>query len=757
MALKFGVRVSPAEAAESWAMDSRDDDFLFLEEDQSPDAETPEVPGWRILIVDDDEGVHLSTRLAFRQFRFAGQPVHFESAYSGAQARLRLSRDEPYACILLDVVMETDHAGLDTVRYIRRDLGQQLPRIILRTGQPGNAPEISVVQDYDINDYREKSRTTIDHLRTSVTAALRSYEQIVAVQQSRTGLETVIKASAALLSQQNLPDFAAGIVTQVAALLHAAADGMVCLANGGALQVLASAGRYAHQVGRTLDTETDRDLVNLMRDVLRERASRFGVTESYLYLPVTKLGEIVVVVHTERPIADLERKLLEIFGINIAIGFDNSFMYREIERLAFVDPLTGLPNLHGLERRIGELQGSAPRVLAFADIDHFEVINDGLGRAVGDLVLRNVATSLIEMKGLELLARIGGDVFGCVFATSADGPGAMLMGIGQRLKQTMEIDGHVLTVSATVGAVQFHQGQLPPAVLVANAGVALKEAKRTRQGGHVLFEESMNAELRLRLHLTSRMDEGLRRRDFFLLYQPQIDLVSGKLVGVEALVRWRDGGDIVPPNSFIPVAESSGLILPLGRWVLEEAVRQQREWAANGLVLRMAVNVSSRQLREDEGLVEFIAELLKPGPLPLEIEVTESGVVGDHEGGMGRLRAIQALGVQIAIDDFGTGYSSLGQLRHLPADRLKIDRVFVDGIERDPDDRQIAEMVVGMGRRLRLSVLAEGVEREGQRDLLRTMGCDEAQGYLFARPLPPADLPPLALKIGVSVSSSSSA
>jgi len=736
-------------------MDSPDEELLFINEDPLAESEAEPAPrdAWRLLIVDDDEGVHLATRLAFRQFQFSGRPVQFESAYTGVEARKRMTDDAPYACVLLDVVMETEHAGLDTVRYIRRDLGQNLPRIILRTGQPGHAPEISVVQDYDINDYREKSRTTIDHLRTSVTAALRSYEQIVAIQQSRTGLETVIKASAALLSQQNLAGFASGIVTQVAALLRSEPDGMVCLASGGALQVLASAGRYARHVGRALDSQADRAIVEMIRDVLRERASRFGETESYLYLPVTKLGEIVMVVHTEQRIAELERKLLEIFGINIAIGFDNSFMYREMERLAFVDPLTGLPNLHGLERRIAELQGGAPRVLAFVDIDHFEVINDGLGRAVGDLVLRNLGGALLEMPGLELVARIGGDVFGCVFSTGAEGPGSMLLDIAQRLKQTLEIDGHVLSISVTLGAVQFHRGQLASTVLVANAGVALKEAKRSRQGGHVLFEESMNAELRLRLHLTARMDEGLRQRDFFLAYQPQIDLKSGQLVGVEALVRWRDGDKVVPPNSFIPVAESSGLILPLGRWVLEEAVRQQREWAADGLVLRMAVNVSSRQLREDDGLVDFIAGLLSeqgPDGLPLEIEVTESGVIGDHEGGMERLRAIQALGVQIAIDDFGTGYSSLGQLRHLPADRLKIDRVFVGGIENDPDDRQIAEMVVGMGRRLRLAVLAEGVEREGQMELLKAMGCDEAQGYLFARPLPAAELPPLALKLGVS-------
>jgi len=739
-------------------MDLRDDELEFLDDD----AGGPQLPvqeGWRILIVDDDDGMHVATQLAFSGFVFAGRPVHFESAYSGAEARRRLASDPPYACVLLDVVMETDHAGLDTVRYVRRELGDNLLRIILRTGQPGTAPEISVVQDYDINDYREKGRTTTEHLRTSVTAALRSYQQLQIIQDNRRGLEMVIAASASLLSQQNLADFASGILTRIAALLHVRPEGMVCVsarresesAVAPELRVFAAAGRYAPHLDKLLRAQDEPDLVEPIRSVLREGTSRFGDRVSYLYLPATKLGEIVVVVNSDGPIGELDRKLLELLSINIAIGFDNGFMYREMERLAYADTLTGLPNLNGLDRWLGELQDAAARrVLAFVDVDHFEGINDGLGRAVGDAVLLHVAGVLANWPGLEVVGRVRGDVFAIVYSVDEAGPAQPLLEIGRRMKQRIEIDGHPLNLSLTVGAVVFQSGQQTVRTLVANAGVALKEAKRERQGGHLFFEEGMNAELRRRLHLTARMDEALRRHDFFLLYQPQIDLESERLVGVEALVRWRDGAEVIPPNHFIPVAESSGLILPLGRWVLEEAVRQQRAWAAQGVTLRMAVNVSSRQLREDDDLVAYIAGLLKAGPpVALEIEVTESGVIGDHEGGMGRLHAIQQLGVQIAIDDFGTGYSSLGQLRHLPADRLKIDRAFVKGIEVDHDDRQIAEMVVGMGRRLRLSVLAEGVEEAGQRDVLKAVGCNEAQGYLFARPLPPDEVLALARKLGV--------
>ena len=737
-----------------------DDTLQFLDETDEGDAAAPE--GWRVLIVDDDEGVHLATRFAFKEFRYAGRGVEFDSAYSAQHARSVLAQEQGYACILLDVVMENDRAGLDLVHYIRRDLRDETTRIILRTGQPGHAPELSVVQDYDINDYREKARSTSDHLHTALTAALRGYQQLLTIQENRRGLEMVIAASVSLLSRQDLHVFAEGILTQIAALVHARPDGIVCVAaeggaagrGGAGLEVFAAAGSYADRVQTPLTEPGDQALVETIRAVLRSRASRFGDKTSYLYLPATKLGEIVVVVNTDDPIRELDRKLLELFGINIAIGLNNSFMYREIERLAYTDVLTGLPNLNGLEREFEEgLDAGKPYVLAFADIDHFEGINDGLGRAVGDRLLRHVGAQLAAMPELGAVARVGGDVFGFVFDAAAALPSAMLQLVCERLKQTVEFDGHHISISITIGAVRFVPGNAQPTALAANAGVALKAAKSSRQGGYLLFEESMNASLQSRLHLTARMDQALLQRDFFLLYQPQICLVSGRLIGVEALVRWRDGQQIIPPDRFIPVAESSGLILPLGRWVLEEAVTQQRAWAAAGLKLRMAVNVSSRQLIEDEGLVEHVGRLLQiegeSEPIELELEVTESGVVGDHEAGLGRLRAMKDLGVQIAIDDFGTGYSSLGQLRHLPLHRLKIDRVFIRGITTDPDDRHIAEMIVGLARRIRLSVLAEGVEDEAQRDALQQIGCDEVQGYLYAKPLSPEDVVAFAARVGV--------
>ena len=733
-----------------------DDEILFLK-DLDPSETEPLGEPWLVLIVDDDKSVHVATEFAFRDFRFVGRGIRFLNAYSAAEAKEVLICNPGIACVFLDVVMEYESAGLDLVEYIRDELKNAEIRLILRTGQPGYAPEISVIQDYDINDYKEKSFTTGEHLHTSVTAALRSYQQIMTIQENRRGLEMVIAASARLLTTHEVADFAAGILTQISALIHALPDGMVCVAarpQEHTVQVLAGAGRHAHHVRGVLDSESYPGLAEEVADVLRTRSSVFKQRVSLLYIPVTRLGEVVVVINTMTPIKELDRKLLELFSINIAVGFDNSFMYQKIENLAFVDQLTGLPNLFQLMRHMSEsLDPAKAYVLGLADIDNFEAVNDGLGRDIGDYLIRHIGHELRQMPEVVFVARAGGDVFAFLLLVDERiNIGDQLRAICSRLKKTLTIESSYVAVGVTIGATVFAGERVSASAAMGNAGVAMKNAKLSRQGSFLLFEDSMNAELRSRLHLTARMHKAIEDRSFFLLYQPQINLATGKVVGVEALIRWRDGNQIVPPDQFIAVAERSGLIIPLGKWVLEAALAQQKQWREIGIHIRMAVNVSTRQISEDEGFVGFVQQALQQyGGLPndLELEVTETLLVSEMEAGVGRLRQLQQIGVQIAIDDFGTGYSSLGQLRNLPVNRLKIDKVFINGLDTDPDDFHIAEMIVRMGHAIKLSVLAEGVETPAQRDILEDLHCDEVQGYLYARPISPAELVPLFEKLGI--------
>ncbi|WP_144006932.1 DUF3369 domain-containing protein, partial [Pelomonas sp. KK5] len=397
-----------------------DDDFVVLHDDAAASPEELGEP-WLLLIVDDDRSIHEATEFALRGFRFAGRPLLYLNAYSAAEAREVLACNPGIACALVDVVMEHEHAGLELVGYIRQTLHNSEIRLILRTGQPGYAPEIRVIQDYDINDYKEKSFITGEQLVTSVTAALRSYQQIRTIQENRRGLERVIEASARLLSNCEIERFAGGILTQTAALLHTPPDGIVCVATPARqpgrpqLHVYAAAGSFAGHSGGQLDDETYEGLAVEVAEVLATRRNLFKPRISCLYVPATRIGEVVVVIRTMAPIGRLDRKLLELFCINIAVGLDNSVMVQKIENLAYVDQLTGLPNVVTLVRHMAEeLDAGREYLLGLVSIDHFEAVNDGLGRDVGDYVLRHVGQQLRNLVHPSLVARAGGGVFAFV-------------------------------------------------------------------------------------------------------------------------------------------------------------------------------------------------------------------------------------------------------------------------------------------------------------------------------------------------------
>ncbi len=393
----------------------------------------------------------------------------------------------------------------------------------------------------------------------------------------------MIAVSARLLDTQQVDGFATGILTQISALIHTLPDGLVCVASGAErpqLKIQASAGRYAAQVGGLLDAHTYDGLADEVGEVLRLRKSLFKKRISFLYILVTKLVEVVVVINTPGPIKELDRKLLELFSINIAVGFDNSFMVERIENLAFVDQLTGLPNLFTLIRHIADsLDPGSSYVLGIADVDNFESVNNGLGlgRDVGDYVLRHIGNEQRTTPEVLFVARAGGDVFAfLLIAPHGLSPAEQLRRISAKLKETLMVEKAYVSVSVTIGATVLKPGVLNPSAVVGNAGIAMKNAKQSQPGGVLLFEESMNAELRTRLNVTARMHKAIEDKAFFLLYQPQISLTTGKIFGVEALIRWRDGNDVIPPEQFIAVAESSGLILPLGKWVLETAMAQKK-------------------------------------------------------------------------------------------------------------------------------------------------------------------------------------
>jgi diguanylate cyclase (GGDEF)-like protein/PAS domain S-box-containing protein len=418
-----------------------------------------------------------------------------------------------------------------------------------------------------------------------------------------------------------------------------------------------------------------------------------------------------------------------------------------IRFLAHHDTLTALPNRLNLQVRLDQILASARRekqqvAVMFIDLDHFKKINDSLGHKIGDALLIDVARRLrASGRDCDVVARLGGDEF-VVVLTDIDATTVVSVvdKIMTVLNEVYEIDGHNLHTSPSIGISLFPEDGEAAEVLMKNADTAMYQAKAVGRNGYRFFTAAMNAAAMERLALENELRNALECRQFSLHFQPQIDVGSGRVIGVEALARWQhpDRG-MIPPDKFIPVAEETGLIVPLGNWVLDAALRQLAAFEQDGLTdLRMAVNLSAYQLR-DKNLLPNIADALVRHAVPpsrLELEITESVAMENPERTATFLAKLREDGIGLAIDDFGTGYSSLAYLKQLPLNRLKIDRSFVKDIEHDSNDAAICAATISLAHSLGLEVVAEGVETRAQRDFLSELNCDLLQGYYFARPLP---------------------
>ena len=432
---------------------------------------------------------------------------------------------------------------------------------------------------------------------------------------------------------------------------------------------------------------------------------------------------------------------------------------QRIHHLAHHDDLTGLPNRSLLRERLGQAildaqQSGGAVGLAFIDLDGFKLVNDSLGHNAGDELLKVVGARMARcLRTGDTLARFGGDEFVILLPALAGEPASiapLLERVRQAVTEPVPVEGQEVRVSCSIGVTFYPRDGRDANALMMHADVAMYRAKELGNDNVQFYASEMNASIDEKLVLL----EGLRTAvdscgggggcQFELLYQPKVDLRSGRLFGVEALIRWHhpDQG-LVSPERFIGLAEESGLIVPIGEWVLRTACAQSVAWRAAGLPpLSMSVNVSARQF-EDPRLVERVADALRASGLApdgLELEVTESLIMRDLGRSVGKMRELKAMGVSLSIDDFGTGYSSLSALKSFPICRLKIDKSFIADLADSADDQAIALAVISLGHKLHLRVIAEGVETAEQRDFLRANDCDEMQGYLFSRPLPAPDL-----------------
>ena len=724
-----------------------DDDILSLIEDGPEEAADPGARHWKVMIVDDDQDVHDTTVFALSRTPILGRPLRFIHAYSAADAEQQLRQETGIAVILLDVVMEREDAGLHLVKVIRDVLKISEVRIILRTGQPGYAPEMDAIRDYDINDYKTKSELSRNRIYTTLTAAIRCYEQIHAINASRRGLGLIIHASGELMAQQGMLNFAAGIITQISGLLGQPSEGIVCARNGDEPQagtrIVAAIGRFAGSSGQPLSALGRPAVEKSIQSALAERRNLFSEAATTLFFPGASGCDMAAHIETDAPLTEVDHQLLQVFCTNITIGLDNVRLFEELSDLAYNDKLLRIPNRIAFLRLLDlSMTGErGPHAVMLVDIDHFSELNDALGHDYGDRLLQAVSSRLQQcLAGPMVIARVAADTFGILGTDASSLPDTLLA----LFREPFEIDGTARTISATIGIARLREVSGLGGDALRAANLALGHAKQGARSEARYFHPDMETETRNRVRLLQELRSAFAQHRLFLCYQPQISLATRKVIGVEALMRWRtDDGRFVSPAQFIPLAENSGLIISLGEWAMRTACNAARRFRQEGVEnLRMAVNVSVAQFRHP-GFLDVIDSALADSGIDsslLELEITESVAMLDVEFMAGMLDRIKSRGIKIAIDDFGTGFSSLSYLERLNVDRLKIDRSFVNQMSQGDSAMRIVETVVQLARSLDLEIIAEGVEHAAEAGILARLGCHEAQGFLYSKGLEADDL-----------------
>lgn len=682
-----------------------------------------------IYIVEDDPGLNLLIRETLEDEGFT-----CESFHDAASLLDRLGKGGD-AFLLLDYSLP-DMTGADLVETI---LAQGLYRpFIIITGREDAGIAVTMLKK-GARDYLIKDVDFLDTLPATMHRALQELETETRLQEA---IDALRESEARLAKAQNLSrlgswemDVRNRVMTWSTAMYR-------LLMIDPSERIIPTLHLLYHHIHPD-DLESFRDAVETLL------TSRSSFNRDIRMVTVT--GESIYVnAQGDVEFSD-DGAPIRITGTMMDIS-ERKRAEHKIEQLAYFDPLTNLPNRSLLTDRLTQAISQATRerrrlAILFIDLDRFKTINDTLGHAAGDELLTVVARILQGcVRESDTVARLGGDEFVILLnsISSSDDASVVAEKVNTALSSPIQLGETEIYTSASIGIAIYPDDGKDVATILKHSDSAMYQAKEQGRNTYQFF----STELNLRVHESLLLETSLRRAieqdQLFLVYQPQLDIRGGGLAGVEALVRWHhpDMG-VLLPDRFIPIAEETGLIVPLGTWVLESACRQGMAWRAEGLPpLRIAVNVSARQFRDPDLVDTFVSILQRTGfpPSSLEIELTESTIMAFPEKSRDTLLDLKRIGISIAIDDFGTGYSSLACLRQFPIDRLKIDRTFVCDITNDPDGAVIVDAIIAMAHSLRMKVTAEGVEHPEHLEYLSSRNCDELQGFYLGRPLSPTDL-----------------
>ena len=717
--------------------------FEFREE-AGEGARAPTATPFTVLSVDDDPAFQQSLRMALADYRYEDSPLRLLTASSAAEAEALLAEQPEVSAILLDVVMESDDAGLQLVRAVREQMGNTEVRIVLVTGQPGMAPMQQALEQLDISDYWLKTDLYRERLRGIVTGSLRTWREIHALGRAKRGLQQIVQAGRQLAGLRDLGEFSRHVLLELAELLQVPPDGLLCVRMDqrdgppASARLVGAAGRFEALAMRPLHEIDDPLIRELLLEALTRHTSIGSPSSQVLFFDGGGLApQAAVYLATERSLDEDELELLRVFATHANAGLVNVDLAARLDQLAYQDELLGIPNGNALQRELEQvLAAPAPRERSLLVVDLEQYIHGSLalGPEQGDLLLKRMAGRLAQLYPPPcLVARLQEGTFAVLGPSrllALDPVVALEQGEDDEALPFLGVDAARLDLDAYAGS---------PRGAVA-AGLLLLRRSRAG-GGHGVAEYRAEAEVenRQRFLVSRALYRAVREDRIGIALQPQVCLESGAIIGAEVLARWSHEGEPVPPGRFIPIAEASGLIVPLGQRVIEQACTALPAMERAGFPeLPVSVNVSPLQLRRREFAEELLDLLGRHGIAPqrLEIEITEGAVMSDYQAGREMLARLRRLGFPIAVDDFGTGYSSLRYVHSLPVTRLKLDRHFTAEVGGEGVESSVADMIIALGKRLDLGVVAEGVETPAQAQWLLEHGCRCAQGYLFARPEP---------------------
>lgn len=721
----------------------------IIDDTNEPKLEDTREP-WKIAIIDDEESVHQVTTLALSRTEILGHPLSFVHAYSGEEGYKLIEQNDDIAVVLLDVVMETSDAGLQLAEQIREKLQRNNLQIILRTGQPGYAPENEIIERYEINAYKTKNELTKSRLFTALATAIRSYQHLCALENSKLGLRSIIDASSDLIKERSVNDFARGVLLQISALFNIEADGIFCVSqrpHNGPLAlkkgledeyfVVAASNKYDHFFGRKLEQLESDGLNDLVKSVLNTKEHSIGDRYAGLYLSTPSMWEGVIMLEGARDLEDVDEELLQVFCMNVGLGLENAKFFSHLNKAAYYDSVTGLYS------RLGLIENSVTFVrskgnccsLYLADLDYFHNIIESLGYDYGNKVLAEMGGNLKRIYGERaLIARLHTDVFAILMVdTDLDASD-----VARECAKPIFVEGNSIRLGVTVGSAseladEFAQDTIEQ--MLRQAEVALKVAKESRRGAGQEFDREYEEVSRNHLNLLNDIRNALVNREFFLVLQPKVNAITEEVNGYEALIRWQHPTKgIVPPNAFIPVIEQSGLFFDIDLYVFEESCAILKNNPQ--INVPISINVSANSLHHNEFISEIarLTEELQPDLALLQLEITENALIRS-DAAIKHLNELKTIGFSICLDDFGAGFSSLSYLLRLPLDVIKIDRSFVQCVTDQKDARVVLQGMVEIGRKLRKELVVEGVETKEQVELIRSMRVSTFQGFYFYKPL----------------------